>query len=61
MTDAKAYWIVHIEYSQTDRDTVLVDAPTREEAEAIIRNNGCNARSIIVLKNKVKVVDKVST
>lgn len=54
------YWIVHIEHSQTDMNTVLVDAPTREEAEAIIRNNGCTARYITVLRNKVKVVGPIN-
>jgi hypothetical protein len=57
MNTAKEYWLVHVEHSQTDMNTVLVDAPTREEAEAIIRNNGCTARYITVLRNKVKVVN----
>jgi len=34
MNTVKEYWIVHVEYSQTDMNTVLVDAPTREAAEA---------------------------
>jgi hypothetical protein len=59
MNTAKEYWLVHIEHSQMEivMNTVLVDAPTREEAEAIIRNNGCTARYITVLRNKVKVVN----
>jgi hypothetical protein len=57
MNTAKEYWIVHVEYSQTDMNTVLVDAPTREEAEAIVRNNGCTARYITVLRNKVKAIN----
>jgi hypothetical protein len=40
------YWVVRIDYSQTDRDHVLVDAATAKEAEQRIRDNGCNARYI---------------
>ena len=52
------YWIVHIEWSQTDSKYVLVDAATGEDAVAVIRNNGCSARHIKAL-SKANVVDKV--
>ena len=53
------YWIVRIEWSQTDSKYVLVDAATAEDAVAIIRNNGCNARYIKAL-SKANVVGKVT-
>lgn len=53
------YWIVYIEWSQTDSKYVLVDATTGEDAVAVIRNNGCNARYIKAL-SKANVVGKVS-
>ena len=53
------YWIVYIEWSQTDSQYALVDAATGEDAVAVIRNNGCNARYIKAL-SKANVVDKVS-
>lgn len=53
------YWIVYIEWSQTDSQYALVDAATGEDAVAVIRNNGCNARYIKALW-KASVVDKVS-
>ena len=40
------YWVVRIDYSQTDHDYVLVDAATATQAEQHIRDNGCNARYI---------------
>jgi hypothetical protein len=43
---ATEYWVVRIDYSQTEHDHVLVDAATAKEAEQRIRDNGCNARYI---------------
>lgn len=43
---ATEYWVVRIDYSQTDHDYVLVDAATATQAEQHIRDNGCNARYI---------------
>jgi hypothetical protein len=57
MTDVKRYWIVRIEYSQTDRETVLVDAPTAEQAKNIIRERGCNARYISVQPSQARVMN----
>lgn len=57
MTDVKKYWIVRIEYSQTDRETVLVDAPTATMAENIIRERGCNARYITAQREQARVMN----
>jgi hypothetical protein len=43
---ATEYWVVRIDYSQTDIEHVLVDAATAKEAEQRLRDNGCNARYI---------------
>jgi len=43
------YWVVRIEYNQTDRSHVLVDAATAAQAEQRIRDNGCNARYITAM------------
>jgi len=43
------YWVVRIDYSQTDHSYVLVDAGTAAQAEQQIRDNGCNARYIKAL------------
>ena len=43
---ATEYWVVRIDYSQTDIEYVLVDAVTAKEAEMRLRDNGCNARYI---------------
>ena len=43
------YWVVRIDFSQTDREYVLVDAATAKEAEQRIRDNGCNARYITAM------------
>jgi hypothetical protein len=40
------YWVVRIDYSQTDRDYVLVEADTALQAEQRIRDKGCTARYI---------------
>ena len=40
------YWVVRIDYSQTDHDYVLVDAATATQAQQNLRDNGCNARYI---------------
>lgn len=53
------YWVVYIEWSQTDSQYALVDAATGEDAVAVIRNNGCNARYIKAV-SKLSVVNKVS-
>ncbi len=50
------YWVVRIEWSQTDREHVLVEAETAQQAEQRIRDNGCNARYIKALY-KAKVLD----
>jgi hypothetical protein len=50
------YWVVRIEWSQTDREQVLVEAETAQQAEQRIRDNGCNARYIKALY-KAKVLD----
>jgi hypothetical protein len=54
---AKKYWIVRIEYSQTDIDTVLVDAPTAAMAENVIRERGCTARYIRAQREQARVVN----
>jgi hypothetical protein len=54
---AKKYWIVRIDYSQTDSETVLVDAPTAEQAENIIRERGCSARYIRAQAKQARVVN----
>lgn len=54
---AKKYWIVRIEYSQTDRETVLVDAPTAAMAENIIRERGCTARYITAQREQARVAN----
>jgi hypothetical protein len=54
---AKKYWIVRIEYSQTDSETVLVDAPTAAMAENIIRERGCTARYIRAQREQARVVN----
>ena len=46
---ATEYWVVRIDYSQTDRNHVLVDAVTAAQAEQRIRDNGCNARYITAM------------
>jgi hypothetical protein len=43
---ATEYWVVRIDYSQTDTEHVLVDAATAKEAEQHLRDNDCNARYI---------------
>ena len=40
------YWVVRIDYSQTDWGYVLVDAATATQVEQHLRDNGCNARYI---------------
>jgi hypothetical protein len=50
------YWVVRIEWSQTDREHVLVEAETAQQAEQRIRDNGCNAR-YITASYKAKVLD----
>jgi hypothetical protein len=50
------YWVVLIEYSQTDHDYVVVKADTRQQAEQFIRDNGCNAKYINALY-KAKVLN----
>jgi hypothetical protein len=50
------YWVVRIEWSQTDREHVLVKADTAQQAEQRLRDNGCNARYIKSLY-KAKVLD----
>jgi hypothetical protein len=57
MTDVKLYWIVRIEYSQTDMETVLVDAPTATMAENLIRERGCNARYIRAQASQARVMN----
>ena len=57
MTDVKRYWIVRIEYSQTDMETVLVDAPTAAMAENLIRERGCNARYIRAQASQARVMN----
>lgn len=57
MTDVKKYWMVRIEYSQTDRETVLVDAPTATMAENLIRERGCNARYITAQREQARVMN----
>ena len=54
---AKKYWIVRVEYSQTDIDTVLVDAPTAAMAENVIRERGCSARYIKAQAKQARVVN----
>ena len=49
------YWVVRIDYSQTDHSYVLVDAATAAQAEQQIRDNGCNARYITAMY-KAKVL-----
>jgi hypothetical protein len=57
---SKEYWIVRVEWSQTDTEYSLVsvdDAKTASDAEAYIRNKGCNARYITAQRSKGKVVE----
>jgi hypothetical protein len=49
------YWVVRIDYSQTDRDYVLVEADTAQQAEQRVRDNGCNARYISAM-HKARVL-----
>jgi len=53
---ATEYWVVRIDYSQTDIEYVLVDAATAREAEMRLRDNGCNAH-IIRAMYKAKVAN----
>jgi len=50
------YWLVCIEWSQTDQKYVLVKADTAQQAEQRIRDNGCNAWYIRALY-KAEVLD----
>ncbi len=50
------YWVVRIEWSQTDSKHVLVEAETAHQAEQRIRDNGCNAHRITAMY-KAKVLD----
>ena len=49
------YWVVRIDYSQTDRDYVLVEADTAQQAEQRVCDNGCNARYISAM-HKARVL-----
>ena len=53
------YWVVRIDYSQTDIEYVLVDAATAREAEMRLRDNGCNAH-IIRAMYKARVSNNAS-
>jgi hypothetical protein len=54
------YWIVRVEWSQTDTEYCLVsvdNAGTAFDAEDFIRNKGCNARYITAQRSKGKVIE----
>ena len=55
------YYIFRIEWSQTDSEMRIVQAPSRSEAEAFLKRNGENGPRYVSYYGEVDSIIKVNT
>lgn len=53
------YFVVNIDWSVTDTDTLIVSAPTEWEARHIVENRYPTARYIFIVAQTDTIIDRI--